>query len=79
MFTKKQRRDELPEGTYAETLAVYQIAHNWNSMDMTPEQVVRFRLVEAARGDAANAKRLVFARLRYRSGALSDRRGGAER
>jgi hypothetical protein len=79
MLGKKQKRDELPEGTYAETLAVYQIEHGWNSMDMTVEQNARFRLVEAARGDAANAKRLVFARLRYRSGALSDRRGGTER
>jgi hypothetical protein len=96
MFTKKkQHHDVLPEGTYAEELAVYQIQHGWNSLDMTPEQIVRFRLVEAACGDAANAKRLVFARLRYRSGALSDEhpteemipraigiprgRGGAER
>lgn len=68
----RQRRDALPEGDYQESLAVFQIEHGLDSADLTPEQGRRLRATEAAHGDVRAAKGLILARLRYRSGSLSD-------
>ncbi len=58
--------------TYAEVLVAYQRAHGWNRQDMDPEQLARFRALEAAGGDVTAATHLSFGRWQYRTGAMHD-------
>lgn len=73
-LTRRCRRHhhdpELTEDTYVESLAIWQIAHGTNRMDLTREQTTRFRAFEAARGDTAVAGRLLFERRLVREGRI---------
>lgn len=68
----RRRHDTLPHGDYLEELAVWQIQHGLNSLDLTPSQTERFRALERSAGDVRMAGRLIFERRLHRSGRLTD-------
>lgn len=57
---------------YPKALASWQIQRGMNTMDLTPSQTERFRAFEKAGGNLRAANGLLYSRLRYRRGALSD-------
>lgn len=57
---------------YAKRLASWQLERGLNGADLTPAQTERLRAVEQAGGDIRTARRLLFGRLRYRTGSLND-------
>ena len=69
-----RRKAEDPEAEYAERLAVFQIRHGLNSIDLTPAQYERLRAYEWAQGDVRMAAGLIYGRRLYRSGRWLDDR-----
>ncbi len=60
------------EDRYLDQLAAWQITNGLNRMDLRPDQNERCRALEAARGNVANAKRLILGRRRARAGVMTD-------
>lgn len=62
------------EDDYRKSLAVWQIEHNANHKDMTPEQDERYHLHNRLANNGLDAKRITFGRHLVKSGEVSDDR-----
>ena len=66
------RRD--PEDDYAERLAIWQIRHGLNRMDLTREQTDRLRTFEQIARIGLDPQRVAFGRWLVRTGRCADDR-----
>lgn len=57
---------------YRTAIHLWAMQHHANHHDMTPEQDQRYRLCNRLVDAGLDPKRIVFARRRFRSGALND-------
>lgn len=67
-----RRTDLSPDDLYRESLAVWQIEHDANSMDMTTEQRERFRVFVRVADWAADPQHPLFGRWLVSHGGVSD-------
>ena len=58
------------EERYDAAITAWQVAIGATVLDMTPEQLRRFRALERAEGSPENAPRLLFALFLYRTGRI---------
>jgi hypothetical protein len=61
---------EAVDGRYATAITAWMVAHDCVTMDLTPEQLRRFRALERTQGEPENAPRLLFAKWLFLNGGL---------
>jgi hypothetical protein len=61
---------EAVDGRYSTAITAWMVAHECVTMDLTPEQLRRFRALERVEWVPENAPRLLFAKWLFLNGGL---------